>query len=577
MATPFIFVRFPVSYLFINKLILLEDSIYEHVPTLTVTDNNYITIPPRPLRIPCGYKFDGVWRERDPFSRKKSRKKFDANETISINSNTALRSGDAVDKGSMVNTDIRLSTADYAVEYRADGQLYVTLTFLWRDWRLGPYYAVFTKDENGKKMEQNLDIIHLEKSTIRISRLKQLNLTAGQRIDIQYIKYMCATKCELTRILVRTKENKLFNLDPGRYRVIEKVRQNGCDSPRGYYLWELTTADAAGINGLTYLPKPGAARDNKFWITYLMTDHCESPFDATGSMRAIAYESAARGASVASNVIEIDLQTLKPEDVGVYYADFRTDDNNEEMIQIIQPPSIPEDCLDEHLTTYMMSGHFFVKLPPRRYKVLPGYKFFVLTYNLPSYTNKSSSEASSEPLKSKRSGGGGVKLSSLKLSSGRVNHNYSADGLSVTLNLEFRYRTFRQGRGDVLIVKDGIYLAYPYVNFTSHGGVCGCGVWLRVRRHLWLQKLSEMGAPIREVNLLCSDSIDIFDIPIAERATVQIPDIKYLNLTAGQRAERQLVEYHCEKCELLRIVVYTYDVNLYYLDTGRYRVTEKNE
>ncbi|RVE46391.1 hypothetical protein evm_008925 [Chilo suppressalis] len=458
MATPFIFVRFPVSYLFINKLILLgipKDSIYEHVPTLTVTDNNYITIPPRPLRIPCGYKFDGVWRERDPFSRKKSRKKFDANETISINSNTALRSGDAVDKGSMVNTDIRLSTADYAVEYRADGQLYVTLTFLWRDWRLGPYYAVFTKDENGKKMEQNLDIIHLEKSTIRILRLKQLNLTAGQRIDIQYIKYMCATKCELTRILVRTKENKLFNLDPGRYRVIEKVR---------------------------------------------------------------------------SNVIEIDLQTLKPEDVGVYYADFRTDDNNEEMIQIIQPPfkqSDTEDCLDEHLTTYMMSGHFFVKLPPRRYKVLPGYKFFVLTYNLPSYTNKSSSEASSEPLKSKRSGGGGVKLSSLKLSSGRVNHNYSADGLSVTLNLEFRYRTFRQGRGDVLIVKDGIYLAYPYVNF--------------------------------------------------KRATVQIPDIKYLNLTAGQRAERQFVEYHCEKCELLRIVVCTYDVNLYYLDTGRYRVTEKNE
>jgi hypothetical protein len=35
----------------------------------------------------------------------------------------------------------------------------------------------------------------------------------------------------------------------------------------------LTTANAAGTNGLTCLPKHGGARDDKVLVTYPMTDH----------------------------------------------------------------------------------------------------------------------------------------------------------------------------------------------------------------------------------------------------------------------------------------------------------------
>jgi hypothetical protein len=36
--------------------------------------------------------------------------------------------------------------------------------------------------------------------------------------------------------------------------------------------WVLTTADAAGTNGLTCLPKHRGAQDNKFLVTHPMTD-----------------------------------------------------------------------------------------------------------------------------------------------------------------------------------------------------------------------------------------------------------------------------------------------------------------
>jgi hypothetical protein len=39
--------------------------------------------------------------------------------------------------------------------------------------------------------------------------------------------------------------------------------------------WVLTTANAAGTNGLTWLPKHGGARDNKFLGTHPMTDYRE--------------------------------------------------------------------------------------------------------------------------------------------------------------------------------------------------------------------------------------------------------------------------------------------------------------
>ncbi|CAG9783696.1 unnamed protein product [Diatraea saccharalis] len=38
----------------------------------------------------------------------------------------------------------------------------------------------------------------------------------------------------------------------------------------------LTTANAAGTNGLTWLPKHGVARDNNFLVTHPVTDPCES-------------------------------------------------------------------------------------------------------------------------------------------------------------------------------------------------------------------------------------------------------------------------------------------------------------
>ncbi|RVE48712.1 hypothetical protein evm_006678 [Chilo suppressalis] len=45
--------------------------------------------------------------------------------------------------------------------------------------------------------------------------------------------------------------------------------------------WVLTTADAAGTNGLTCLPKHGGAPDSKSLVTHPMTDHCESCLTST--------------------------------------------------------------------------------------------------------------------------------------------------------------------------------------------------------------------------------------------------------------------------------------------------------
>ncbi|RVE44488.1 hypothetical protein evm_010892 [Chilo suppressalis] len=57
----------------------------------------------------------------------------------------------------------------------------------------------------------------------------------------------------------------------------------GHDPPRGPSAdwWMLTTADAAGTNGLTFLPKHGGIRDSKFLVTHPMTDHCESCLTST--------------------------------------------------------------------------------------------------------------------------------------------------------------------------------------------------------------------------------------------------------------------------------------------------------
>jgi hypothetical protein len=45
------------------------------------------------------------------------------------------------------------------------------------------------------------------------------------------------------------------------------VRRTGHNLPRGLSAdwWELTTANAAMTNDLTYLPKHEGVRDNKFW------------------------------------------------------------------------------------------------------------------------------------------------------------------------------------------------------------------------------------------------------------------------------------------------------------------------
>ncbi|RVE40846.1 hypothetical protein evm_014504 [Chilo suppressalis] len=59
---------------------------------------------------------------------------------------------------------------------------------------------------------------------------------------------------------------------------VDGIRRLGQDPPRGLSAdwWVLTTANAAGTNGLTCLPKHGGARDRKFLVTHPMTDHCEN-------------------------------------------------------------------------------------------------------------------------------------------------------------------------------------------------------------------------------------------------------------------------------------------------------------
>ncbi|RVE53772.1 hypothetical protein evm_001664 [Chilo suppressalis] len=64
---------------------------------------------------------------------------------------------------------------------------------------------------------------------------------------------------------------------------MDGIGRLGHDPPRGPSAdwWVLTTADAAGTNGLTCLPKHRGARDSKFLVTHPMTDHCESCLTST--------------------------------------------------------------------------------------------------------------------------------------------------------------------------------------------------------------------------------------------------------------------------------------------------------
>ncbi|CAG9783586.1 unnamed protein product [Diatraea saccharalis] len=61
------------------------------------------------------------------------------------------------------------------------------------------------------------------------------------------------------------------------------LRRMGHDPPRWPNAdWRvLTTANAAGTNGLTCLPKHGVARDNNFLVTHPVTDPCESCLTTT--------------------------------------------------------------------------------------------------------------------------------------------------------------------------------------------------------------------------------------------------------------------------------------------------------
>ncbi|RVE41070.1 hypothetical protein evm_014281 [Chilo suppressalis] len=64
---------------------------------------------------------------------------------------------------------------------------------------------------------------------------------------------------------------------------MDGIGRLGHDPPRGPSAdwWVLTTANAAGTNGLTCLPKHGGTRDRKILVTHPMTDHCESCLTST--------------------------------------------------------------------------------------------------------------------------------------------------------------------------------------------------------------------------------------------------------------------------------------------------------
>ncbi|RVE41757.1 hypothetical protein evm_013594 [Chilo suppressalis] len=64
---------------------------------------------------------------------------------------------------------------------------------------------------------------------------------------------------------------------------IDGIGRLGHDPPRGPSAdWRvLTTADAAGTNGLTCLPKHGGTRDRRFLVTHPMTVQCESCLTST--------------------------------------------------------------------------------------------------------------------------------------------------------------------------------------------------------------------------------------------------------------------------------------------------------
>ncbi|RVE47216.1 hypothetical protein evm_008184 [Chilo suppressalis] len=61
-----------------------------------------------------------------------------------------------------------------------------------------------------------------------------------------------------------------------RSKDADLIGRLGYDPTRGPNVdwWVLTTADTAGTNGLTCLPKHGGARDNKFLVTHPMTEYC---------------------------------------------------------------------------------------------------------------------------------------------------------------------------------------------------------------------------------------------------------------------------------------------------------------
>ncbi|RVE44932.1 hypothetical protein evm_010431 [Chilo suppressalis] len=64
---------------------------------------------------------------------------------------------------------------------------------------------------------------------------------------------------------------------------MDGIGRLGHDPPRGPSAnwWVLTTADAAGTNYLTSLPKHGGTRGRRFSVTHPMADHCESCLSST--------------------------------------------------------------------------------------------------------------------------------------------------------------------------------------------------------------------------------------------------------------------------------------------------------
>ncbi|KAL0858322.1 hypothetical protein ABMA27_012218 [Loxostege sticticalis] len=157
----------------------------------------------RRVRIPPGYKFDSVWRQKDPYTNKVDSNPFRSPRTHFSNNDAASRRTHDASHGKFITISINF------------GKFYESY--------YGSYWVVFLPEEGSGK-EKSVLFMNIEKATVNLES-KKVSMMPQAAMDPVLIEFRCQ-RCRLQGIVVRGDDGQMYNLDNTRFKTIQTLDDN---------------------------------------------------------------------------------------------------------------------------------------------------------------------------------------------------------------------------------------------------------------------------------------------------------------------------------------------------------------